>query len=239
MRQHRAAAAGIAVAVSAALSACTGTPPPASSVRAFDTPQALAEANQVAAERKGSVTVDLDLATNGKGSCGLRTTDYAASCRISIAGAEEVAYVMVPEGIFVRIPRGQAPQPDRPWLRVDPEDPANALGRAMADVAVHVRDTADLRKALPGGSRIVEKVEESLSGRQTVRYTAHVVVNGQASVLKLWVDDADLPVRTEVGTPVEGGEPVRVVADYRDWGKPVEIAVPTPDQLGELPKLPG
>ena len=236
MRSNRVAAAGFAVVVCAALSACADDP--SSTMRTFDTPQALAEANRVAAEGRGSVTVDVDLATNGKGSCGVRTDAFAASCRISIADAEEVVYVMVPDGIFVRIPQGQAPQPDKPWLRVDPDDPDNALARAMADVAVHIRDTADIRKALPEGARIVEKAEESVSGRQTVRYTAHVTADGRASVLQLWVDDEDLPVKTEVRTPVEGGEQVRVVANYRDWGKPVDITPPTPDQLSELPSLP-
>lgn len=237
MRSNRVAAAGFVVVVSAALSGCADDP--SSAMRTFDTPQALAEANRVAAEGKGSVTVDLDLATNGKGSCGVRTGDFAASCRISVADAGEVAYVMVPDGIFVRIPPDQAPRPDKPWLRVDPDDPDNALARAMADVAVHIRDTADIRKALPEGARIVEKAEEPVSGRQTARYTANVTVDGRASVLRLWVDDQDLPVKTEVRTPVGGGEPVRVVADYRDWGKPVDITPPTPDQLGELPALPG
>ncbi|ONI85038.1 hypothetical protein ALI22I_31860 [Saccharothrix sp. ALI-22-I] len=237
MRHNRVAAAGFAVVVSAALSACTGAP--SSTMRTFDTPQALAEANRVAAEARRSVTVDLDLATNGKGSCALRTDDFAASCRISTADADEVAYVMVPDGIFVRIPQGQAPQPDKPWLKLVPDDPDNALGRAMADVAVHIRDTADIRKALPEGAEIVEKAEESVSGKQTVRYTAHVKVAGQASVLKLWVDDQDLPVKTEVSTPVEGGDSVRVVANYRDWGTPVEITPPTPEQISELPTLPG
>ncbi|MFJ6677098.1 hypothetical protein ACIQMJ_38865 [Actinosynnema sp. NPDC091369] len=237
MRSNRVAAAGFAVVVSAALTACADDP--SSTMRTFDTPQALAEATRVAAEIKGSVTVDLDLATNGRGSCGVRTADFAASCRISIADAEEVAYVMVPDGIFVRIPTGQAPQPDKPWLRIDPDDPDNALARAMADVAVHIRDTADIRKALPDGARIVEKGEESVSGMQTVRYTAHVTLDGRASVLKLWVDGEDLPVKTEARTPVEGGETVQVVANYRDWGKPVDITPPAPDQLGELPALPG
>lgn len=237
MRKNRVALVCFAAAVSAALPACTDDPPPA--MRAFDTPQALAEANLVAAGARQSVTVDLDLATNGRGSCGLRTGDFAASCRIAVAGAEEVAYVMVPDGIFVRIPQAQAPRPDKPWLRLDPADPANALSRAMADVAVHLRDTADLRKALPEGARIVDRAQEALSGRQTVRYTVHATVHGQASVVTLWVDDQDLPVRTEVRTPVEGGEPVLVAADYRDWGKPVDVTPPAPDQLGELPALPG
>ncbi|MEV8444184.1 hypothetical protein AB0425_43000 [Actinosynnema sp. NPDC051121] len=236
MRSNRVAAAGFAVVVSAALSACTDEPP--SAVRTFDTPQALAEANRVAAEGEGSVTVDLDLATKGKGSCAVRTEDFAASCRISIASAAEVAYVMVPDGIFVRIPQGQAARPAKPWLRIDPDDPDNALARAMADVAVRVRDTADIRKALPEGARIVAKAEESVSGRQTVHYTAHVTVDGRASVVELWVDDRDLPVRTEVRTPVEGGDDAPAVADYHDWGKPVEIAAPTPDEVAELPSSP-
>ncbi|MCE6998874.1 hypothetical protein LZG04_29345 [Saccharothrix sp. S26] len=237
MRSNRVAAAGFAAVAAVALSACADDP--SSTMRTFDTPQALAEANRVAAEGQGSVTVDVDLAANGKGSCGVRTGDFAASCRISIADAEEVAYVMVPDGIFVRIPRGQAPEPAKPWLRVDPDDPDNALARAMAEVAVHIRDTADIRKALPEGASIVEKAEESVSGKRTVRYTANVTSAGRASVLKLWVDDQDLPVKTEVRTPVEGGESVQVVANYRDWGKPVDITPPAPDQLSELPALPG
>lgn len=231
MRAHRVVLAALAAA---SLSACTGGPA-ASGPRTFDSPQALAEANRVAAEGKRTVTVDLDLATSGKGSCGLRTDDYSASCEISIADAEKVAYVMVPDGIFVRIPDGQAPQPDKPWLKLDPADTRNPLGQAMAEVAVHVRDSADIRKALPEGARLVEKAEDAVAGRQTVRYTAHVTVNGQASVLTLWVDDADLPVRTELKTPVPGGEPVTVTAVFRDWGKPVTITPPTPDQLTTLP----
>ncbi|MBY8853014.1 hypothetical protein K7G98_34205, partial [Saccharothrix sp. MB29] len=125
MRKNRVALVGCAAAATAALSACTGEPTP--TMRTFDTPQALGEAGKVAA-------------SNGKGSCGLRTDDFAASCRISTADAEEVAYVMVPEGIFVRIPEGRAPQPDKPWLKLDPDDPDNALGQAMAGVAVHIRD---------------------------------------------------------------------------------------------------
>lgn len=236
MRSTRVAAAGFAVVVSAALSACVDEP--SSAMRTFDTPQALAEANRVAAEVEGSVTVDLDLAADGKGSCGVRTEDFAASCRISIAGAE-VAYVMVPDGIFVRIPQGRAQRLAKPWLRIDPDDPDSALARAMADVAVRVRDAADIRKALPEGARIVAKAEESVSGKQTVHYTAQVAVGGRASVVELWVDDRDLPVRTEVRTPVEGGDEAPAVADYRDWGKPVEIAAPTPDEVAELPSLPG
>ncbi|MGM1065011.1 hypothetical protein, partial [Saccharothrix sp. Mg75] len=234
MRQNRVALVGCAAVVTAALSACTGEPaPPAPAAKTFDTPQALGEASLVAAEAKGSVTVDLDLATNGKGSCGLRTDDFAASCRISTADADEVAYVMVPDGIYVRIPAGQAPQPDKPWLKLDPDDPANALGRAMAAVAVHIRDAADIRKALPEGARIVDKAEEEVAGKKTVRYTAHVTADGRASVLKLWVDEQDLPVRTEVSTPVEGGGAVDVVADYRDWGAPVDITPPAPEQVGQ------
>ncbi|WP_309110772.1 hypothetical protein [Saccharothrix sp.] len=231
MRAHRVVLAALAAA---SLSACSGGSS-SSGMRTFDSPQALAEANRVAAEGKQSVTVDLDLATNGKGSCGLRTADYSAACEISVADAEKVAYVMVPDGIFVRIPDGQAPQPDKPWLKLDPADTRNPLGQAMADVAVHIRDSADIRKALPEGARLVEKAEEAVDGRQTVRYTAHVTVNGQASVLKLWVDDADLPVKTELRTPVPDGEPVTTTAVFRDWGKPVTITPPSPDQLTSLP----
>ncbi|MEU7530884.1 hypothetical protein AB0A74_34490 [Saccharothrix sp. NPDC042600] len=231
MRAHRVVLAALAAA---SLSACSGESA-SSGLRTFDSPQALAEANRVAAEGKRSVTVDLDLATNGKGSCGLRTDDYAAACEISIADAEKVAYVMVPDGIFVRIPEGQAPQPDKPWLKLDPADTRNPLGQAMADVAVHIRDSADIRKALPEGAQLVEKAQEEVGGRRTVRYTAHVPVNGQASVLKLWVDEADLPVRTELRTPVPDAEPVTITAVFRDWGKPVTITPPSPEQLTTLP----
>ncbi|MEJ2856724.1 MULTISPECIES: hypothetical protein [unclassified Saccharothrix] len=232
MRAHRVVLAALAAA---SLSACTGGPAASSGLRTFDSPQALAEANRVAAEGKGTVTVDLDLATSGKGSCGLRTDDYSASCEISLADAEKVSYVMVPDAIFVRIPDGQAPQPDKPWLKLDPADTRNPLGQAMANVAVHIRDSADIRKALPEGAQLVEKAEEAVNGRSAVRYTAHVTVNGQASVLKLWVDDADLPVKTELRTPVPDGEPVTVTAVFRDWGKPVTITPPAPDQLTTLP----
>ncbi|QFZ21848.1 hypothetical protein [Saccharothrix syringae] len=236
MRTNRVALVGLAAAALAAVPACTAEPEPA--MRSFDTPQALAEATRVAAEAKRSVVVDLDLSAAGRGTCELRTTDFAASCRLAPGDAEEVAYVMVPDALFVRIPQGQAPQPDKPWLRLDPNDANDPLGQAMAEVAVRLRDTADLRKALPEGARITGRAEEELSGRRTVRYTAEVSADGQPSVLRLWVDEQDLPVRSEVRTPAEGGDVVRV-ADYRDWGAPVEITPPAPEQVGELPGLPG
>jgi hypothetical protein len=240
MRAKRVALVGLvaasAAALPAALSACTGEREAA--MRSFDTPQALAEANRVAAGARRSVVVDVDLGASGRGTCELRTSDFAATCRLAPGDADEVTYVMVPEALFVRIPQGQAPQPERPWLRLDPADPDNPLVRAMADVAVRLRDTADLRRALPEGARIVEKAEEEVAGRRTVRYTAEVTADGRPSVLRLWVDGEDLPVRSEVRTAEEGGEVVRV-AEYRDWGAPVEIAPPAPEQVGELPSLPG
>ncbi|MFD7658436.1 hypothetical protein ACFV4N_31060 [Actinosynnema sp. NPDC059797] len=236
MRAKRVAAAGLAcAALSGSLSACTAGPEPA--MRSFDTPQALAEANLVAAGAKRSVVVDLDLGASGRGTCELRTGDFAASCRLAPGDTEEVSYVMVPDALFVRIPPGRAPEPDRPWLRLDPADPDNPLGRAMADVAVRLRDAADLREALPEGARITGKAEEEVAGRRTVRYTAEAAEDGRPSVVRLWVDADDLPVRREVRTRVEGGE--AVVADYRDWGRPVEVAPPAPEQVGELPALPG
>lgn len=235
MRPNRVALVGFAAV---ALAACTAEPEPTGpTTRTFDTPQALAEANLVAARAKGSVVVDVDLSAVGRGSCELRTGDFAAACRLTPGDGEEVAYVLAPDAMFVRIPRGQAPQPDRPWLRLDPEDPDNPLVRAMAEVAVRLRDTADFGRALSEGARIVARDEEEVSGRRTVRYTAEVTADGRPSVLRLWVDEDDLPVRSEVRTPVEGGEAVRV-ATYRDWGAPVEITPPTPDQLGALPTLP-
>ncbi|GAA1290335.1 hypothetical protein [Saccharothrix xinjiangensis] len=234
MRTKRVAAAGLALAaLSGPLAACTAEPEPA--MRSFDTPQALAEANLVAAEARRSVVVDLDLGERGRGTCGLRTSDFAASCRFAPGDAEEVSYVLAPDAVFARIPPGRAPDPGKPWLRLDPDNP---LGRAMADVAVRLRDAADLREALPEGARITGRAEEEVAGRRTVRYTAEVAGDGRPSVVRLWVDADDLPVRREVRTPADGGDAV-VVADYRGWGEPVEITPPAPEQVGELPALPG
>lgn len=215
------------------LVACAPEAPPAPAEPGYQTAQALAEAVLVAARDEGGVSVQLDLAGNGSGRCGVRTSDFAASCAVALAGSGEVSYVLSGDGIFVRIPALKA---DKAWVRVDPEDQRSALSRAMAQVAVRVRDSADVRKALPEAARIVERVEEGVGGVPAVRYTVHGEAGGKPVVARMWVDGRDRVLRSEARTSVTGGEPVEVVATYLDWGKPVDVAPPPAEQVAALPR---
>ncbi|GAA2841040.1 hypothetical protein [Crossiella cryophila] len=198
-----------------AVTGCGGTP--AAAPGHPDAP-ALARAISTAADTQKSVAVDLDLGVTGKAVC--RRDITSARCDLTKPGGQPVTYAFLPDASYVRIPDDHRAPGARSWLRLTGD--GAELAKPMAEVAERIRDLSDPRKLVPAGASLAS----AKTAPEGVRY--EVAVPAGHSVL-LSVDGNDRPVRASIGS---------VSAAFHDWGAPVVVDPPSPDQLAELPKVP-
>ena len=111
------------------------------------------------------------------------------------------------------------------WARVEPNE-TDVVSRAVREVGGAATDPRAALSAFPGGQATVVERQGG-----TTRY-AVTPASGQAAgpvPLDLTVDAQDLPTRMAVAL---AGQTVTVV--YRDWGAPVNVTVPSADEVGAL-----
>ena len=111
------------------------------------------------------------------------------------------------------------------WARVEPNE-TDVVSRAVREIGGAATDPRAALSAFPGGQAVVVERQGG-----TTRY-AVTAASGQAAgpvPLDLSVDAQDLPTRMTVTV---AGQTVTVV--YRDWGAPVDVAVPSADEVGAL-----
>lgn len=171
--------------------------------------------------------------------------------------------IVLTEGVlYLKLPTAQ--DPAKPWVKVDPSDD-NPMAQALGSLTMQLRDNADPRRTLEQfqeAGEITATTSEELNGVQTTHHKITVNVrklaDGQqdaalkeamAEAIKggladfpvdVWIDGENLPVRIALEMPAPDPAtgkttPIKIQVDYTDWGKPVTIAVPPADQLGELP----
>jgi hypothetical protein len=78
---------------------------------------------------------------------------------------------------------------------------------------------------------------ETVDGVEATRYrltdvTAAAQVSPGLESVEVWVGPGDLPVRTEL--TVADPQPATVTVDYREWGEPVTVQAPSPDEILDL-----
>ncbi|WHT15999.1 hypothetical protein N8J89_22990 [Crossiella sp. CA-258035] len=178
----------------------------------------LSRAITTAAEKQKSVAVDLDLGVTGRAACRRDTT--SARCELTQQGGQPVTYAFLPDASFVRIPDDHRAPGAKPWLRLSGD--GAELAKPMAEVADRIRDLSDPRKLVPAGATLAT----AQTSPEGVSYEVAVPAGHR---IQLVLDGHDRPVRASIGT---------VSASYRDWGAPVVVDPPTPDQLAEFPKIP-
>lgn len=212
MRATTPAAVLFVLALSAACSAPPAAPP------GHPDADTLSRAIAQAADAQKSVAVDLDLGVTGKATC--RRDAGKARCDLSQPGGQPVTYAFLPDAAYVRIPDGHRAPGAKAWLRLS--GVGAELAKPMAEVADKIRDLSDPRKLVPQGAKLTT-AENSPEG---VRYEVAVPAGHR---VQLSLDGKDRPVRASIGA---------VSATFHDWGAPVVVEAPAPDQLAEFPQLP-
>ena len=181
--------------------------------------------------------------------------------RVQQAGAPaatELSLVVLPDQAYVKPPAdaGVPVPPGKSWLRIQP-NAADPITQQFAQLVRSVRANADPTQSFTqfgDAAQIVQSAEDPLDGVPAVRYQIRVdiakaaalegdptlkleleqtVQRGMAIVdSSLWLDARNRPLRVLLQQPMPAGQGTYTVdARYRDWGLPVEISPPPPDQV--------
>ncbi|HEX4357008.1 MAG TPA: hypothetical protein VH141_05780 [Pseudonocardia sp.] len=175
------------------------------------------------------------------------------------AAPAEVNLVIVPDAAFLKPPADMPLPPRKTWLQVGPSarDPFVRGFTPMVDSLRATVQPGQLITRYGDAVSITGSAEEPLAGVQAVRYDLRVdlakaaalgvdPVTGQparrpatgrpaaqaSQDFTLWVDHENRPLRTVVNRPNPAAPGTFTLdAQYRDWGKPVKVGPPTPDQV--------
>jgi hypothetical protein len=182
--------------------------------------------------------------------------DYDMTMSVPTPGGRQtVRLVAVGDETFAQLPGPQA-VPGRPWRRIVPgsDDP---VIRSMAASMEQTRGTSDpayaMRLADAAGT-LTGSAPDHVNGAEATRYSITIdmvraaeafrepnlhaglqkqVDRGISSVAyDMWIDAEGLPLKVVMHVPVPAsGMEARTVIEWRDWGRPVDIAAPPADQI--------
>ncbi|GAB3458972.1 DUF6612 family protein [Actinophytocola sediminis] len=184
------------------------------------------------------IAMTMDMALPGQGS-------------ISMVFAEGIMYIQMPQEL----------EPGKSWLKIDPNGD-DAMSKALGSTFDEMRKNADPRASLEqmkDAGEITAEEQVELNGEQTTHYSILVDVEKMAAnqdnpdakkalelmevkefPVELWLNEDQLPVRMTMDMAMSdpaSGQSVEATfqTDYTNWGEPVEITVPSPDQIAEMP----
>ncbi|HEX4361047.1 MAG TPA: hypothetical protein VH141_26170 [Pseudonocardia sp.] len=178
--------------------------------------------------------------------------------RIQSAGSPpaELGIIVLPDQAYVKPPADPSAPGVKPWVRIQ-EGASDPVSQQFASVVQSVRANADPTQSFTqfgDAASIVGAAEDPLDGVRAIRYSIRVDVlkaatqendptlkqsleqtaqKGMATVdSSLWLDAWNHPLRVYLHQQLPGaGGTYTVDARYRDWGQPVQIAPPPPDQV--------
>lgn len=161
----------------------------------------------------------------------------------------------LPDASYLQTPEQASKTPGKPWLKIDPAGGPGAvimltfLARAT-EISDPSRSIDQLRTAGTLDSATAEAVEGTAATRYTItvdlakvaaattaqpaKAMAEAKVKQGATAVKhdIWLDANNVPLRWQTVENGKGGAGATVDARY-DWGKPVEIAAPPANQVGQ------
>ncbi|HEV2780968.1 MAG TPA: LppX_LprAFG lipoprotein [Actinophytocola sp.] len=186
--------------------------------------------------------------------------DPAMQITMNLPGQGAMEMRLVDEVFYVKMP--EELEPGKPWLRIDStgSDPISQIFGQVVKQLKQNSDPAKMLQQFVDAGEITATKQEDLNGRPTTHYTVTVDVTKAASAagaediieqakkagldklpMDVWMDQEGLPARVAIAMTVKDPQSgqstdVKVTADYSDWGKPVDVAAPAPDQVAEIPR---
>src|SRR4051812_37045532 len=189
----------------------------------------------------------------------------AMKMTMEMAQVGSMEMVVVDKVLYMKLPTslaGQAGLPaDKPWVKIsaDGTDPlSKTLGPLVSSLDQNFDITKQMEQVKAAGT-IDKTAKETLNGEQVTHYWLTIDLQkavqnlpdpemrklaekgAAASATKtikeeMWVNADNLPVQVVAGTPAIAGQQAgSVTVKYTDWGKPVDIQAPKPEQISELP----
>jgi hypothetical protein len=174
--------------------------------------------------------------------------------------SQPTTYAVVTNGIIYSKVDGQEQEPGKPWAKLSRDDLRNLGTGPAAKLLETILDqtdsalrevTADTGLALVrNGNFRGAPVTETVNGVQAHRYQGTTKTEAMVSTdssyrqmagagldklaWTLWVDDRGLPARFVVTLAAKDNTQAVHTADYTGWGKPVTIAIPSPDKVASV-----
>ncbi|WP_156994237.1 hypothetical protein [Pseudonocardia acaciae] len=164
----------------------------------------------------------------------------------------ESTILVLPDQAYVKPPEGIGMPLGKSWIKVPTASEEPWLQQLILQVQA-LRETADPTKTftqLGSAAGITESVEEPVNGVRSVRYKIRIDMVKAAEqqtdpAIKaqlqsqppsvdatLWLDEHNRMLRQVAQRPGEDATSIVTIdARYRDWGLPVDINPPPPDQV--------
>ncbi|MFL6124982.1 hypothetical protein [Actinophytocola sp.] len=239
----------------------TGGNEPAAAMNLVDLAKSLGEKTEKASTAHMKLTADAaGVSMNGEGDLKFGASDAAISMDLTTSEGS-ISMILLDSVLYMKLP--QELTPGKPWIKIDSSSNsamAKALGSMNEQLSKSVDPRATLQQFQKAGE-ITDSNEEEIDGKKVTHYKINVDVQkmvdqqtdptAKAEMQKaidagmknmpveVWIDKEGLPARfaIEMASPNGSGgtAKVKMQADYTDWGKPVDIAAPPADQIGELP----
>lgn len=199
--------------------------------------------------------------TRFTGAGALRVTDTAVEVQFTQVVTppdgvpQETGFVVLSDAVYLRMPVPPGAKPERPWVRVDPNDPAPESRRllGLADSITQRADPTGTLARYPGATQVAEAADDVVDGAPAVRYTLvtdlaraaeaaadpavqeqleQQVRDGLTSVTSmLWVDAEHRLLRNSARQELPGVGSLSVTGYYRDWGQDARIEPPAADTV--------
>ncbi len=188
-------------------------------------------------------------------------TSPAMDMTMAIPQLGDAQMVLVDDVFYIKLPTELTP--GKPWLKIDTTG-NDQLSQVFGAIVKQVKENGDpsqTLKQLEEAGEITGKKSEDLNGKPTTHYSVTVDIKKAAEKLtpelkaamesvlqkgvttypmEIWLDKDNLPVRVSVETPIvnpatQQPDLSKVVIDYSDWGKTVNVTAPPADQVGTFP----
>jgi hypothetical protein len=189
----------------------------------------------------------------------------AMQMTMQMAQVGTMEMVVVDKVLYMKLPTslaGQAGLPaDKPWVKIS-ADGTDPLSKTLGPLVSSLDSNFDISKQMEqvkAAGTIDKTAKETLNGEQVTHYWLTIDLQKAVQNLpdpemrklaeqgaaasstktikeEMWVNADNLPVQVVAGTPAIAGQPAgSVTVKYTDWGKPVDIKAPKPEQISELP----
>jgi hypothetical protein len=188
--------------------------------------------------------------------------NLAMDLTMAVPEMSEVTMRLVDNVFYIKTP--DEIEPGKPWIKIDANGD-NPMAKALGGLVEQMKSSGDpsqTLKQLKDAGEITGKKSEQLDGQDTTHYTVTVDINkalakadpelkksldGAAKAglkdfpMDVWLNSDNLPVRVVTAMTVpnpqtQKTEQVKVVADYTDWGKQVDVVAPSPAEVAEFPR---
>lgn len=255
----RKAAVVLLLALLAGACDSSASPPPA-----FTDARALADAASAATTSGGSAKFGTDVAVGSVRSKGQGQARFGAGGTSQVMTTDFIGEPMelrlVAGKLYVKVPEGSRDQvgAGKPWVEVAPDgtDPfSQVLGGSLGQLAAQ-NDPAHTLGEVRAAGTIVSAERTDLGGVAAEHYrvdldlaklgtdlpaglsTDAVGQLGGKFPVELWLDDAHRPLQIvlDLSPILKGadGASAKITTRYTEWGGPVDVQAPPPDQVGTL-----